>query len=449
MNTYLTNLLFIAAAIPGTFMYIYFCLVFWGHSAYQLRNRVALLTVLYSSISVLSNHLLPVLPHFILSISFYFVLSYFIFYRQLRLSSVIKIVFLALFLNIFSESFFGSIAIRYFTRDEIISSPLLIFMISLPTTLILLGLSLWLSQKQYYPGKKILQYIHSFKRKNIYYIVVLMFLQIFISFSVFALHLDDLTIGNLLYPLTFLASFISIVIMFVALRTLTNAREEAVKTTQAIYIEDVNQLFTTIRGQRHDFINHVQVIMSFLKRGKYEELKKYTEELVGEIQEINEIIQIGDPALAALIQAKTVSALQKKVNFQYSIQNVDHLTLGVKSVDIVKITANLIDNAFDEMMKLPPEERHVELAASTCEGYLKLSVKNTGNGIAEEVMEQMFEPGFTTKKAGEHSGIGLAVVRDTVQLYKGNVQVKSSPIIGTAFVVTIPFAASSNTQTSM
>jgi len=70
--------------------------------------------------------------------------------------------------------------------------------------------------------------------------------------------------------------------------------------------------------------------------------------------------------------------------------------------------------------------------------YIKLTVLDTGEGINNDTMERLFEPYFTTKKQGEGSGMGLAVVHGIVKGYGGEITVESTPGKGSAFYIFLP-----------
>jgi PAS domain S-box-containing protein len=72
--------------------------------------------------------------------------------------------------------------------------------------------------------------------------------------------------------------------------------------------------------------------------------------------------------------------------------------------------------------------------------HLKLTVSDTGHGIDAAVMDRIFDPYFTTKKAGEGTGMGLAVTMGIVQSYGGAITVYSEPGHGTTFQVLLPKA---------
>jgi len=70
--------------------------------------------------------------------------------------------------------------------------------------------------------------------------------------------------------------------------------------------------------------------------------------------------------------------------------------------------------------------------------YLRLTVRDTGHGIAPEIMDRIFEPYFTTKRHGEGTGMGLAVVHGIIKGHGGEITVDSKPGAGTAFHVLLP-----------
>ncbi len=70
--------------------------------------------------------------------------------------------------------------------------------------------------------------------------------------------------------------------------------------------------------------------------------------------------------------------------------------------------------------------------------WIRLTVRDTGTGIAPEVLPHIFEPFFTTKPAGKGSGLGLAQVHGIVAQHDGHITLETEPGKGTAFYIYFP-----------
>ncbi len=72
--------------------------------------------------------------------------------------------------------------------------------------------------------------------------------------------------------------------------------------------------------------------------------------------------------------------------------------------------------------------------------YLKITVKDTGTGIPESILDRIFEPYYTTKGPGEGTGLGLSIIHGIVKSYGGSINVESKEGKGTEFNVFLPVA---------
>jgi signal transduction histidine kinase len=116
--------------------------------------------------------------------------------------------------------------------------------------------------------------------------------------------------------------------------------------------------------------------------------------------------------------------------------------------ELVRVLLNLCVNACDAMPAGGTLRVRAEAVPAGGPGALpcldggaafaRLRVEDTGVGMAPEVRARVFEPGFTTKPPGGHSGIGLAVVDEVVRDRGGRVECQSVPGRGTTFDVYLP-----------
>ena len=104
---------------------------------------------------------------------------------------------------------------------------------------------------------------------------------------------------------------------------------------------------------------------------------------------------------------------------------------------IRQVVLNLLSNA----IKFTPEGGRIEVAAVPKDGFVEVSVSDTGVGIAPEDQEAVFEEfrqvGTAEKKA-EGTGLGLTLCRKFVELHGGRIRVTSQVGVGSTFTFTIP-----------
>jgi signal transduction histidine kinase len=118
--------------------------------------------------------------------------------------------------------------------------------------------------------------------------------------------------------------------------------------------------------------------------------------------------------------------------------------LNVVPQDIGRVILNLITNAFyavDERKKQNQNGYEPTVIVSTKQAGNKvlISVKDNGNGIPQKVLDKIFQPFFTTKPAGQGTGLGLSMSYDIVtQAHQGEIKVETSEGEGTEFIVVLP-----------
>ncbi|WP_238404093.1 sensor histidine kinase [Paenibacillus paridis] len=229
----------------------------------------------------------------------------------------------------------------------------------------------------------------------------------------------------------------SLLIAIVAMRYYRQSRDKVVKVTQETYVEEINQMFQSIRAQRHDFLNHVQTIHSLAELGKSQELIGYTKELTGDIRMMNDIINIGNPAIAALVRSKISQAESNKIGFSCSFTGLNMQEMGVKTLDVNRMLGNLIDNAFDEVLKYSEDRRHVTLVGKQTIDALEFTVTNTCDDAEGALARPIFEAGYSTKQQ-DHQGLGLSIVKSIAKQYKGDVYVTAEPAGKLTFIVKMP-----------
>ena len=138
--------------------------------------------------------------------------------------------------------------------------------------------------------------------------------------------------------------------------------------------------------------------------------------------------------LTSIIEPFQFQSKEKGIQFTSNIQKTNENNAFDKDV-IEKIVTNLVSNAF----KYSPENEQITFSSSVENSNLKLVVSNTGSDIKKEDLPKLFERFYQKNDTQQGVGIGLALVKELVDLYKGTIttSVENSEL---SFVVHLPLA---------
>jgi signal transduction histidine kinase len=107
--------------------------------------------------------------------------------------------------------------------------------------------------------------------------------------------------------------------------------------------------------------------------------------------------------------------------------------------ELNQVWTNLVHNALQAM----DHKGTLTVGLSREGGEAVVSIGDTGCGIPEEIRSRIFDAFFTTKAAGEGTGLGLDIVRKIVEKHQGRIEVDSEVGRGTTFTVRLPIAGAS------
>ena len=132
-----------------------------------------------------------------------------------------------------------------------------------------------------------------------------------------------------------------------------------------------------------------------------------------------------------------------KTDFDSSIGKIN-----IIPQDIGRVVLNLINNAFyavDERKSTYAKasvdnnyEPTVSVSTKKTNGKVEIKVSDNGNGIPQKVVDKIFQPFFTTKPAGQGTGLGLSLSYDIVKAHDGDLKVETKEGEGSKFIVQLP-----------
>lgn len=216
-----------------------------------------------------------------------------------------------------------------------------------------------------------------------------------------------------------LVVFCALVVIWGALldiRDAMNARriEEQQEMLKSAY-DRLEELNTTLRKQRHDFLNHIQVIYSLTELYDRGEALKYMDEVYPEIQKTGRALKTRSAAVNALLAGKIAQCDSQNIEFTTDI-TTDVAELPIGDWEFCRVLGNLIDNAIEAA----GAGGRIKLEMSEDVKFYRFSVENSGEKIPEDIQKRIFETGFSTK--GENRGMGLAISRELLEKYGGSLE---------------------------
>lgn len=184
------------------------------------------------------------------------------------------------------------------------------------------------------------------------------------------------------------------------------------------------------------------------------ELREALEDIVADncrandvLQKIRALVRKGDVELQLLDLGKLVrdvamlvhsDALTRGVRTSFDIPENLALICGDK-VQLQQVILNLLLNAFDAVKDCPPGDRIVDTTVrEEAGGWVRIAVRDRGQGLAVDSMERIFRPFFTTKPQG--LGLGLSISRTIITAHRGRLWAENNEGRGASFHVTLPVA---------
>ena len=146
-----------------------------------------------------------------------------------------------------------------------------------------------------------------------------------------------------------------------------------------------------------------------------------------------EAVDLNDCIASALNIGRNI--LKDKVEVIKELGELPRITCAPSQLN--QVFLNLFTNAAQAM------EGQGKLYIKTwpAEGWIHISVADSGKGIPEDILTRIFDPFFTTKPVGEGTGLGLAITHQIIQKHGGEIQVESRIGEGTSFHIKLPIAS--------
>jgi sensor histidine kinase regulating citrate/malate metabolism len=207
------------------------------------------------------------------------------------------------------------------------------------------------------------------------------------------------------------------------LGTVTTLRDRTALANLEREIGSFRSTTQLLRAQGHEFANQLHTISGLIQIGEFDEVVRYVDAVTARRHSLDLTVnsRVADPAVAALLMAKTPLASERRVDLRITEDTALGRLQAEDSADVATVVGNLVDNAIEAAAG--SEEAWVEVGISHDTTTVRITVSDSGPGVPERVAADVFEQGVTTKRTGpEEHGIGLALTRLVCQRRGGEVE---------------------------
>ncbi len=259
---------------------------------------------------------------------------------------------------------------------------------------------------------------------------------------------------------------------------------------QLVQSEKLASLGQLVAGVAHEINNPVNFISSGLTP-----LRRNIDDLISLVRKYSKLSSIKPEQLEDFVQE--VEAFKKEIEYEDAINGIYNMLESIRegvqrTVRIVRdlrsfsrpdeaelkevnlhegleSTLNLLSNPYKNRIEvireygdIPPVECYagqinqvfmnllvnasqaikntgqVRIKTWRVEDKVKISIKDSGSGIPQEILGKIFDPFFTTKQVGEGTGLGLSISYGIIQKHHGKIEVQSEVGVGSEFIITLP-----------
>ena len=141
-----------------------------------------------------------------------------------------------------------------------------------------------------------------------------------------------------------------------------------------IHYAEVENMYRQMRGWRHDYRSHIQLLKAHAAQGEWAALAAYLDQLETDLATVDTVVKTGNPMADAILNSKISLARSKRI--QVRADACVPVALRISELDLCVILGNLFDNAIEASLALPERERLIRVYMEMKGEQLYLSFTN-------------------------------------------------------------------------
>ena len=126
-----------------------------------------------------------------------------------------------------------------------------------------------------------------------------------------------------------------------------------------IHYAEVENMYRQMRGWRHDYRSHIQVMKAHAAQGNWQAVAAYLDQLETDLAAVDTVVKTGNPMADAILNSKISLARSKHI--QVRADASVPVALDISALDLCVILGNLFDNAIEASLPLPEEQRLIRV----------------------------------------------------------------------------------------
>lgn len=218
-----------------------------------------------------------------------------------------------------------------------------------------------------------------------------------------------LFLGLIICLVIFIIALVRYILTILVDKRLSNYQNDLISKQY----NEVENIYKQMRGWKHDYHNHIQVMKAYLELERYKDMDIYLDELAMDLTDIDTIVKTGNIMVDSILNSKLSLAISGDIHI--NAKAIVPTYLQVSDIDLCVIIGNLMDNAMEATLKIKdPKHRFIRVYIREMKGQLYISITNSVGGEVKKINLE-----YITTKLGINHGFGLKRIDKIVNKYNG------------------------------